>query len=232
MLGGSWGNDSLYGENGNDFIGGGNGNDTIRGGNGNDSIGGGEGNDILNGGSGNDSLNGENGNDSLNGGFENDILYGENGDDSLNGFWHDDILYGGYRGNDSLLGGKGNDYLDGYKGNDTLLGGAGADKFIGHFHSFDFVLRVNFDGSTTKVFDGREGNFTLIKDFNLREGDRLILDSRYKYQYNPESFTQGTGTYISLDGDRIGGLQNIGLDEARNILANYTDFLSTLPFSL
>ncbi len=76
-------------------------------------------------------------------------------------------------------------------------------------------------------------HFALIVDFNRSEGDpagiryaaRLVLDSSFQNQYDLESFTKGTGTYISLNDNQIAGLQNIGLGVAQDILANHTDFI-------
>jgi Ca2+-binding RTX toxin-like protein len=55
-------------------------------------------------------------------------LSGNDGNDSLVGGDGDDTLYGGY-GNDSLVGGDGDDYLYGDDGNDFLVGGEGSDRF-------------------------------------------------------------------------------------------------------
>lgn len=99
-------------------------------------------------------------------------------------------------------GGDGDDTLIGGGGNDTLHGGAGADEFI--------------------VSSGTN-DFALIADFNLSEGDRLVLQSGFKYEL--ESFTSGTGTYISQNNNQIAGLQNISLEVAQDIFANYPDFI-------
>ncbi|MBC6418959.1 MAG: hypothetical protein GDA44_09320, partial [Prochloron sp. SP5CPC1] len=116
-------------------------------------------------------------------------------------------------GNDTLYGGDGNDTLWGSSknyifysgpGNDTLYGGSGADRFI---------------------IDSDLNHFALIADFNRSEGDRLVLESSFQDEYDLESFTKGTGTYISLNDNRIAGLQNIGLGEAQDILAHHTNFI-------
>ncbi|KAA0578723.1 calcium-binding protein [Azospirillum sp. Sh1] len=59
-----------------------------------------------------------------------ETLYGYKDDDSIDGGGGNDTLYG-YAGDDLLTGGDGNDTLYGGTGNDTLSGGAGADYFEG-----------------------------------------------------------------------------------------------------
>ncbi|CBS90968.1 calcium-binding protein [Azospirillum lipoferum] len=59
-----------------------------------------------------------------------ETLYGYKDDDSIDGGGGNDTLYG-YAGDDLLTGGDGNDALYGGTGNDTLSGGAGADYFEG-----------------------------------------------------------------------------------------------------
>ncbi|MFA7946372.1 retention module-containing protein [Pseudomonas brenneri] len=83
----------------------------------------------------------------------NDTLLGGSGDDILFGQGGNDYLDGG-KGNDILLGGTGNDTLIGGKGNDILIGGTGADTFVWSA--------------------GDTGN-DVIKDFKASEGDRIDL---------------------------------------------------------
>ncbi|MRU50140.1 retention module-containing protein [Pseudomonas gessardii] len=83
----------------------------------------------------------------------NDTLLGGSGDDILFGQGGNDYLDGG-KGNDILLGGTGNDTLIGGQGNDILIGGTGADTFIWR--------------------SGDVGN-DVIKDFKASEGDRIDL---------------------------------------------------------
>ena len=59
-----------------------------------------------------------------------ETLYGYKDDDSIDGGGGNDTLYG-YAGDDLLTGGDGNDALYGGTGNDTLAGGAGADYLEG-----------------------------------------------------------------------------------------------------
>lgn len=65
--------------------------------------------------------------DVLNGSSGNNLLAGYDGNDTLRGLNGKDFLLG-YDGNDSLIGGLGKDTLIGDAGNDTLLGGGGNDS--------------------------------------------------------------------------------------------------------
>ena len=118
---GNAGNDTLDGRAGNDFLDGGAGNDTLIGGNGTDTLLGGDDNDLLIGNFGSDTLNGGIGDDRIFAGFGDDVLIGGDGRD---------ILRGG-SGTDTLLGGQGTDEMRGGLGNDTLSGGLGIDFLYG-----------------------------------------------------------------------------------------------------
>lgn len=98
----------------------GDGNDTISGNELDNWIYGGRGRDLLFGGAGNDRLFGEAGNNVMSGGLGNDTLTGSNGHD----------LLAGDAGNDVLFGGIGADTLAGGTWNDTMDGGNGEDRFI------------------------------------------------------------------------------------------------------
>lgn len=71
--------------------------------------------------------------------FDNSLTHGNdassappinNGDNTLIGGGGNDNLFGG-NGNDTLQGAAGNDVLSGGNGDDTLIGGAGADQMLG-----------------------------------------------------------------------------------------------------
>ncbi|MFJ3484682.1 immunoglobulin-like domain-containing protein [Pseudomonas sp. NPDC090202] len=69
-------------------------------------------------------------------------------------------------GNDTLLGGNGDDILFGQGGNDTLVGGKGNDILIGGAGADTFVWKLG---------DTNSGGFDVIKDFNQSQGDRIDL---------------------------------------------------------
>ena len=110
-------------------------------------------NNEIHGRQGNDYLNGLNGDDTLTGGRGNDTLGGGRGNDRLYGGYNDDYLHGSY-GNDTLIGGRGNDTLNGGRGSDVLEGNSGADDFV-------------FGGFSSKV--------DVIKDFDFKEGDKVVI---------------------------------------------------------
>jgi Ca2+-binding RTX toxin-like protein len=87
----------------------------------------------------------------------NDSVIGTRGDDVLQGLDGKDRIFGDV-GDDTLEGGKGNDRLDGGGGGqDVLFGGRGSD-------SFDFTLSVSTQGGVTRLADFDSGR------------DRLRLD--------------------------------------------------------
>ena len=124
---------------------------------------------------GDDFIRGSQGNDELRGGLGNDEIKGGSGNDTLFGGRNNDDLAGN-EGNDRLKGGDGNDILKGGKGDDTLIGSGGADSFI--FGSFRQEVDV-------------------IKDFNFREGDKIIVG--FSDNINRFSENEATGE-ILFDG--------------------------------
>jgi Ca2+-binding RTX toxin-like protein len=184
-INGAGGNDAIDGGDGNDTLGGGTGNDTLQGGAGDDIMDGGvgsnylrggDGHDQIVGGSGFDDINGNAGNDTESGGFGDDwvvggkdndqlagdsgsdVVWGNLGDDTLDGGLDNDQVRGG-QGNDVLTGGAGDDFVSGDRGNDTVSGGLGADLFHG----------------------SQDAGIDRVIDFNLAEGDRVMLDPGTTY---------------------------------------------------
>ncbi len=184
-VGGSWYNDLLTGNSGNNWLRGFRGDDTLRGGEGHDELFGNSGADVLDGGNGNDTLKGGSGADSLVGGLGVDTVTYEGSDvgvtvdlsprtgqtasggqasdgaqhDTISGFEH--VI--GSEHDDELTGDSGNNKLKGLGGNDALSGGGGADTLEGG-EGDDRI----FDGEDTvaDVLDGGPGN-----------NDRLIYGS-------------------------------------------------------
>ena len=134
---GTFGNDSIFGSNGLDYILGLLGKDTLNGR---------ENNDILIGGYGDDSLKGEAGLDFLIGGHDNDTLDGGDDDDYLDGGNGVDILFG-FSGNDTLKGGNNNDRIDGGAGHDLLNGGSGDDSVNGGAGDDTFQTSVSINNA-------------------------------------------------------------------------------------
>ena len=179
LLGGL-GNDTLVGGDGADELWGDAGADSLHGGAGDDYLSGEDGNDTLLGADGADELWGDAGNDKLDGGSGNDTLHGDLGDDSLMGGDGDDELWDQTGGQDTLIGGVGNDYLstlhseggdllDGGAGDDTLSAGLGNNTLIGG----DGLDQLFGDVGDDRL-DGGSGNDTLyggLGNDNLMGGD-------------------------------------------------------------
>ncbi|MEM9215575.1 MAG: Calx-beta domain-containing protein [Cyanobacteria bacterium P01_F01_bin.150] len=153
LLYGGDGNDTLIGDDGNDFLEGGNGDDLLKGGEGSDDVYGGDGDDTLTGGEGYDALHGNDGNDMLSGGDTDDDLYGNDGDDFLKG-------------------GEGSDDLEGGNGDDTLTGGRGSDSFRFREPSEGIDIITDFsaaDGDKVKI--SRSNNGFGIDSYSLTPED-------------------------------------------------------------
>jgi Ca2+-binding RTX toxin-like protein len=166
-LAGGTGDDRLHGGVGNDVLDGGIGANYLRGGDGHDQIFGGSGFDDINGNMGDDTASGGFGDDWVVGGKDNDnlsgdtggdIVWGNLGDDTLDGGFDNDQVRGG-QGDDVLTGGAGDDFVSGDRGNDTVSGGFGADLFHG----------------------SQDAGIDRVLDFNLAEGDRVMLDPGTTY---------------------------------------------------
>ena len=181
-LAGGIGNDTLQGGAGDDMLDGGPGTNYLRGGDGNDQVVGGAGFDDINGNAGNDTESGGFGDDWVVGGKDNDRLFGDSGSDIVWGNLGDDTLDGGSdndqvrggQGNDVLTGGAGDDFVSGDRGNDTVSGGFGADIFHG----------------------SQDAGIDLVLDFNLAEGDRVMLDPGTTYTLSQV----GSDTVIDMGG--------------------------------
>lgn len=154
-----FGNGSIYGFAGNDYIYAfnadnkiyaGSGNDTVYTGDGDNHIGLGSGNDYLEAGIGDNEVSGGSGNDTIVVGVE--LIWATyealqpdgttqtmwysyaneraGGDNIVNAGTGDDVVVA-YAGDDKLSGGSGDDYLNGGRGNDKLCGGSGQDSLFG-----------------------------------------------------------------------------------------------------
>lgn len=125
------------------------GQNTIFGGDGNDDLLGHNDKDYISGDEGNDTLYGAGGNDSLYGGAGNDRIYGNNEDDIISGGSGNDVLYGGYN-NDTIYGNDGNDYIygdgSGALGSDVIAGGAGIDSLEGGDYNDTYIFNFGGDG--------------------------------------------------------------------------------------
>ncbi len=164
------GNDTLRGDDGENYFNGSGGNDTIEGRGGFDNIEAGSGNDTVDGGGGDDIIDGEDGADTIRGG---------DGDDRLNGDSSPDTIQGGL-GNDTLDGGTAFDTLDytektggvnvnvingvaltgGFVNSAGFYQGGAQEDVISNFENINgsaFADRL-IAGSTSARIEGRGGN--------------------------------------------------------------------------
>ncbi|WP_417267839.1 calcium-binding protein [Celeribacter baekdonensis] len=183
------GNDTVYGDGGDNKIYTRLGHDYVEAGGGNDIVVASHGNDIVYGGDGNDVLNGGNGKDRLSGDAGNDRLVGEAGDDTLLNFEGVGWLIAG-DGNDFLVDGSGNSVLAGNNGNDRINAGGGNDRVYGDAGD-DIMTGGNgvdrmtggpgndriIGGNGPDIFVFREGSDTdTIVDFEVGY-DRLFIEA-------------------------------------------------------
>ena len=185
-LNGGAGDDEIHAAAGNDTVQGGGGVNYLRGDEGDDSIAGGAGFDDSNGNMGNDTIHGNGGDDWSVGGKDNDLLFGDDGNDVV---W-------GNLGNDTCDGGNGADQVRGGQGDDSLSGGASADYISG-----DRGADTESGGSGADIFHTFSGaGIDKVLDFNLAEGDRVMLDPGTVYAVNQV----GSDTVIDMGaGDQM-----------------------------
>ena len=131
--------DSLFANEGNDYLNGVAGDDLIFAGKNEDVVYGGKDDDIIFGDQESDTLIGDQGNDTIYGGtlnpFDpdltgNDLLFGFAGDDFLNGQNNQDTIASG-DGDDTVRAGKGDDLVFGELGSNLLFGDEGSDTICG-----------------------------------------------------------------------------------------------------
>jgi Ca2+-binding RTX toxin-like protein len=169
MLSGSFANDNIEANGGDDQVFGYYGDDVIQGGDGNDTIFGGY-NKNPSYTKEYESEYGNDGNDIISGGAGNDFLYGESGNDFLNGGVGNDSLDGGV-GNNTLVGGDGDDLV--INTNGIVDGGAGTDTLVADYTDLynGAGVDVGFNNQDA-VFSRLNGSFLLdyknIERFNIK----------------------------------------------------------------
>ena len=161
--------------------------------------------------------------DETNGALPAAQLFGGAGNDTLIGGSGNDQLFGG-AGNDTLLGKAGNDLLFGGDGNDTLIGGTGNDQMFGQAGN---DLMIWNPGEGTDLMEGGDGNDTAevnggngAETFTITpNGTRVRFD-----RVSPAPFSLDIGTTENLvlhagggddtitAGNGLAGLINLTLD--------------------
>jgi hypothetical protein len=151
--------------------------------------------------------------DDSNGAFTNTIpttLSGGNGDDSL---------IGG-AGNETFFGGNGNDFVDGGKGADTAYLGNGDDSFRWDPGDGSDVIEGQ-NGTDTMVFNGAAANETVNMSAN---GHRLTFFRQ------PANITMDTNGVEVVDFNALGGQDNVTIGDlsGTDVQRTNVDLASTL----
>ncbi|MHC2002030.1 peroxidase family protein [Methylobacterium sp. CM6241] len=194
VLGGTEGNDKLYGDKGIDTLWGDGGNDYLNAGMESDNVFGGDGDDIIEDPFGDDVLRGNLGNDVINGGTGLDLLFGDAGQDFIMGTTDTKEVFAGL-GNDFILGGSAPDALMGNEGDDWIEGGEGFDGLSGENSQLFFNSTIvghdvlNGQGNDTD-YDGENGDDIMVEgpgiqrnngmegfDWSIHKGDPNAADS-------------------------------------------------------
>ena len=245
MMGGG-NNDKLYGGSGNDTIWGDyNHPDDARKFFGNDKIWGNEGEDELYGGYGVDHLHGGADKDTLRGGAHGDFLYGNDGNDFM--FGDGDYCPADMEGADTMEGGKGDDVMFGNGGDgDMLSGGDGNDELYGYDNDLpennymkpDGVNFLSGDKGDDRIFgagntdymhggDGKDllvGNAGTDYLYGEEGNDRLYGDNGQSTWENPyvltgDDFLSGGAGNDYLDGGN--GIDTVHGDEGDDTVLGY-----------
>ncbi len=108
--------------------------------------------------------------ENLRGSDHNDLLTGDSGDNSLFGLGGNDTLQGG-DGNDELYGGDDNDNLEGGSGADRLDGGDGSDYAVYLESNVGVTVSLAIGDGAAQVSDGNANGDRLYSIENLRGSD-------------------------------------------------------------
>jgi Ca2+-binding RTX toxin-like protein len=180
VLGGTEGNDKLYGDKGIDTLWGDGGDDYLNAGSEADQVFGGDGDDIIEDFFGDgDFLRGNKGNDVINDshGFG-DVLFGDSGNDYITAGSDPVEVFAG-EGDDFVLGGLGADGLMGNEGDDWIEGGEGFDTLSGENSDLFFNSPIigndvlDGDGNDTD-YDGESGDDIMVQGPGIQRNNGML----------------------------------------------------------
>ena len=175
VLGGTEGNDIIYGDSGMDTIWGDGGNDYLNGGTEADDVFGGAGDDIIEDPFGEgDVLRGNDGNDVVTAAGGADLLFGNAGQDYIVLGADAAEVFGG-EGTDFILGGAGKDFLMGNEGSDWIEGGAGFDTIAGE--NTELFFNSPIIGHDVLFGHGDE------TDYDAESGDDIMASGPSVFRY-------------------------------------------------
>jgi Ca2+-binding RTX toxin-like protein len=174
VIGGTEGNDSMWGDRGIDTLWGDAGNDYLNGMTESDDVFGGAGDDIIEDPFGDDVLRGQEGNDVISDARGLNLLFGEAGQDYIIMGQDAAETFGGLD-NDFILGGAGKDFIFGNEGNDWIEGGAGFDTLAGE--NSDLFFNSPIIGHDVLFGQGDE------TDYDAESGDDIMGSGPSVFRY-------------------------------------------------
>ena len=174
VLGGTEGNDKIYGDKGDDTLWGDGGDDYLNGGTAADDVFGGEGDDIIEDPFGDDVLRGNQGNDVITSARGADLLFGDQGSDYIVVGQDASEVFAG-DDNDFVLGGNGGDFLLGNEGSDWIEGGGGFDTLAGD--NSELFFNSPIIGHDVLFGQGDE------TDYDAESGDDIMGSGPSIYRY-------------------------------------------------
>jgi hypothetical protein len=174
VLGGTEGNDRIYGDKGIDTLWGDGGDDYLNGGTESDDVFGGEGDDIIEDPFGDDVLRGQHGNDVITSSRGADLMFGGEGSDVLM-LGQDAAEAFGDEGDDFILGGAGKDFILGNEGDDWIEGGAGFDTLAGE--NSELFFNSSIIGHDVLFGHGDE------TDYDAESGDDIMGSGPSVFRY-------------------------------------------------
>jgi hypothetical protein len=177
VLGGSEGNDAIYGDKGDDTLWGDGGDDYLNAGMASDQVFGGDGDDIIVDPFGDDFLRGERGDDVIVNGAGLDVNFGGEGQDAMFAVVDTTEMFGG-EGNDFLRGGSAPDTFFGNEGDDWMEGGEGFDSMAGDNSELFFNSPIvghdimNGQGNDTD-YDGENGDDIMVQGVGIQRNNGM-----------------------------------------------------------
>lgn len=177
VLGGTEGNDRIYGDKGIDTLWGDGGDDYLNAGMESDQVFGGDGDDIIEDPFGDDFLRGEAGDDVIVSSAGFDVLFGGTGQDFVQIVTDPSEVFGG-EGNDFILGGTAPDALLGNEGDDWIEGGDGFDSLSGEnselfFNSPIVGHDILWGQGNDTDYDGENGDDIMVQGAGIQRNNGM-----------------------------------------------------------
>jgi Ca2+-binding RTX toxin-like protein len=174
VLGGTEGNDRIWGDSGIDALWGDGGDDYLNGMTESDDVFGGEGDDVIEDPFGDDVLRGMQGNDVITTARGADLVFGGEGKDAIILGQDASEVFGGTE-TDFILGGNGKDFILGNEGDDWIEGGGGFDTIAGE--NSDLFFNSPIVGHDVMFGHGDE------QDYDAESGDDIMGSGPSVYRY-------------------------------------------------